>query len=409
MTYDFISIGGGAAGYFTAILLAERCPSAKIAIIEASSKPLSKLKISGGGRCNVTHECNDIAKLLQSYPRGNKELRSLFSKFKPQDMRDWLSAHGVETHSEDDNRVFPESNKSESIIECFQKLTKEKSIHVLFNWPCKTIEPRATGFLLESSAGKKLEAKNILIATGSSRGGYELCKSLGHNLVEPLPSLFSFNIEDARIKDLAGLSFENIQCETKIGKNKYKTEGPMIITHWGLSGPAILKLSAFAARDLASLKYQADLTIRFISQDKREDLKNWIHKTRDESASKKIWNERPLVVPNRYWLRVCENCGISPELKWGECSKVYESRLIDELTNAKFQTNGKTTYKEEFVTTGGVKLKEIDFREMKSKLHEGLYFAGEVIDVDGVTGGFNFQNCWSGSFVAAEGIAKKLS
>lgn len=396
MVYDFVSVGGGAAGFFSALQVAIHKPDFKIAIVEAQNQGLRKVKISGGGRCNVTHNCSNLRELTQNYPRGSKELLSVFSNFQPESMRLWLEQQGLKTKVEADGRVFPVTDSSQSIIDIFLRQARELRVETLYAHPVSRIFKKDDLFHLEIKNSKNpIRSNRVLLATGSQPSGYELARSLGHQIVETYPSLFSFNIKHPLLNDLAGTSFESISCELKVGKKRFWTEGPAVITHWGVSGPAILRLSAFAAKELHQLNYNTSIKVNWLGDFQQATCYERIEGCRQHHSSKLVSNYCPFQLTKRFWLRVLEVCGVKDGLRYSELPKKQQTKIVECLCSTELTTTGKTTNKEEFVTAGGVSRQEIDFRTMQSKIVAGLYFAGELIDIDAVTGGFNFQACWS--------------
>lgn len=405
-SFDWISIGGGAAGFFGALRFAERCKvegrNARVLILEASSAPLSKVKISGGGRCNITHHCFDAKKLATYYPRGSKELISVFTRFQPQDIWNWCEERGVRLKIEKDGRVFPQSDDSQTVIDMFLREAKKLNVQIQLRTGVEKIESDGGEILLTCIGGQKFKSKNCLVAAGGSKKIWEILAELGHDIVAPVPSLFSFNISDSRLKDLSGRSFQDVEISTHIAGKSFSSRGPLLITHWGLSGPAILKLSAWAARQLSEVGYQTKISVDFQPELKRSDFVAMFRNLRKKEGGNKIKNFNPKGMNFDYWVRALEHIGFWPTMMWSEISDHQIEVLADEIKNASFETEGKTTNKEEFVTSGGVNLKEVDFKTMRSKKISSLYFAGEVLDIDGVTGGFNFQSAWSTSAIAAE-------
>jgi len=403
--YDWISIGGGAAGVFGAICFAEKNPGKRVAIVEAGQRLLQKVKISGGGRCNVTHHCFDVAKLCEFYPRGSRELRSVFSRFQPKDMWEWFVKRGVDLKVESDGRVFPVSDSSQTIIDLFLKEMERLKVEIHRGVLIEKIDRASNQHVrLHSKSGAVFEAPACLAATGSSRAFFKVLEALGHRIEPLVASLFSFNIADPDLHALAGNSFENVSVRLtpQNSKELFESDGPLLVTHWGLSGPAVLKISAFAARALAESEYEADLSVNFLPAESEQKLRLQLQSKRVEAARTLISLDPIRVFSKRTWAWILCRAQIPLTLAYSSLSKKQETQLVDQLLRSKFRVSGKTTYKEEFVTAGGVSLKEIDFRKMESRLIPGLYFAGEVIDVDGVTGGFNFQNAWSGAAIAAQ-------
>ncbi len=400
MMYDLIVIGGGAAGYFGAIQYAEKVPKANILILERSSDVLRKVKISGGGRCNVTHACFDPAEMISNYPRGNKELLGPFHKFLCGDMMSWLSEHGVETKIEDDGRTFPTSNSSESIIDCFTNLCHQ--YQVITNKSCAVLSLRQKNDHWEiKTFYENYAAISILIATGSSPAAWEILKSLGHKIVSPVPSLFTFNIKSSLIKDLPGVSVP--RAAVKIKGQKFNSEGPLLITHWGLSGPAILKLSAWAARVLNESNYQFEIEVNWLAKEREAVIQEiqYIRKSQGKRAILKL----PLFnIPKRLWQKMINELHLA-KTNFADLKSFQIDALANITCRCEFKVVGKSTFKDEFVTCGGVDTREINFKTMESKLHRNLYFAGEVINIDAVTGGFNFQAAWTTAYIAAGSIA----
>lgn len=398
--YDFISLGGGAAGVFAAIQLAERKPSARVAVFEAGQSLLSKLRVSGGGRCNVTHDCEDIASLAQNYPRGSREVRSALSRFGPSEMRAWLKLRGVPTKVEPDGRVFPCSDSSSDIIQCFLSRAKQLGVELYTGCRVQEVHFDRDFMLIGDSSVELARSSTLLLATGSSRSGKAIAQSFGHKLIEDSPSLFSLNLKTEFFNGLEGTSLDWISCEPL---PKLKSEGPAVVTHWGLSGPAILKASAFGAVDLKRADYRGEMKLNFLPKVSDEEIRSFFE---SRNPSKKIVNEKVFGLTHRFWSRVVEVAEIDTSKTWSEISKRELHCLIEVLKRSKFSFDGKTTNKEEFVTAGGVAREEIDFKSMQSKIQAGLFLAGEMIDVDAVTGGFNFQACWSEAVAIAEFIAQ---
>ncbi len=406
--YDFLVIGGGAAGFFAALNCAEHSPGLTVGIFEATPRVLSKVKISGGGRCNVTHNCFDPRQLIRHYPRGSKELLGPFHKFGPQQTIAWFKDHGVELKAEADGRMFPVTDSSQTIIDCFQSMVLKNGIELRLKALVESVTKTDTGFVVFLKGGEQVLATTLLLATGSATFGWNVVKGLGHTLVEPNPSLFTFEIDHPLLKGLPGLSFTATTAELRSATAGYVQEGPMLITHWGLSGPAVLRLSAFGARVLAASNYHADLFVNFEGRMKSDELFEILMRCKDQDARKKISSVNPLQGPRRFWEALLEYSGFSPDKLWADASKKDLIRLAELVTRFPFQIKGKGAFKEEFVTAGGVARSEIDFRSFQSKLIPGLYLAGEVIDIDGITGGFNFQNAWTGAHLAGVSAAETV-
>jgi len=399
---DIIVIGGGAAGFFAAINIAEKHPELAVAILERGKEGLQKVKISGGGRCNVTHAEFIPSELVRNYPRGEKELLGPFHTFMTGDTIAWFEERGVELKIEEDGRMFPVSNSSQTIIDCFLFEAKKHKVEVLYNHSVKTIKPIENGFKVSTTQGD-VEAKKIVLATGSNPKVWKLLESFGHTIVPPVPSLFTFDIKDKRIKDIPGVVAQNV--EVKVLDTDLFSEGPLLITHVGMSAPAILKLSAYGAVELAKLNYNFKIGINFIKQD-FEDCLDQLKGLKQDLAKKQIFGTAQFDLPKRLWRKLVLASNISDNERWADLNKEQLTALAAQLTQAVFQVTGKSTFKEEFVTAGGVDLKEVNFKTFESKLIPNLFFAGEVINVDAVTGGFNFQNAWTGAYIVSQSIAK---
>ncbi|MCD8411356.1 BaiN/RdsA family NAD(P)/FAD-dependent oxidoreductase [Tenacibaculum finnmarkense] len=402
-----IIIGGGAAGHFTAINAKEQNPDLDITILEKGKEVLQKVKISGGGRCNVTHACFEPKELVKFYPRGEKELLGPFHQFMTGDTFEWFDDRGVPLKIEDDNRVFPEENTSQAIIDCFQSSIDTLGIKVLKNHGVNSVEKQTEqegGKWLINTKEQQFEADYLVIAAGSSKKVWDLCKTLEHTVVEPVPSLFTFNIKDKRIIDLGGISVPN--ADVKLVGTNLENSGPLLITHWGLSGPAILKLSAFGARILADKNYQYNVLVNWLGQD-FEDVLDTLTALKKSEARKQIHLKSPFAdIPRRLWERFVSASEVKTTQNWGDLSNKQLENLATQLTKGLFNANGRTTFKDEFVTAGGVDLKEINFKRFESKLHKNLFMVGEVLNIDAVTGGFNFQNAWTGAYICAKSIAE---
>jgi len=398
--FDILIVGGGAAGFFTAINTVEKNPSLKVAILERGSEVLNKVRISGGGRCNVTHACFEPNELVKFYPRGEKELRGPFHQFCSGDTVEWFEKHGVALKIEADGRLFPVSNSSQTIIDCFLEATKKLGISVLTNQSVQSIFKKDSHWKVETQSETYLSEK-LILATGSNPKVWEMLQNFGHAVVSPVPSLFTFNIKDPRIVALPGVSS---LVSVKVNSTKLESSGPLLITHWGMSGPAILKLSAWGARILHDKNYQFSITINWLNDIDSDDSEKFLKELKLEHAKKAVSKKSPFDLTNRLWESLVLASGIESETKWADLSKNQLQNLSNQLTNGLFQVNGKSTFKEEFVTAGGIDLKEINFKTMESKLHENLYFAGEIVNIDAVTGGFNFQNAWTSGFIVANSI-----
>lgn len=401
---DLVVIGGGAAGIFGAIIAASNNPALKILVLEGSSRFLTKVEISGGGRCNVTHACYEPKKLIENYPRGAKELLGLFTRFQPLDSVEWFKSRGVELKSEDDGRIFPVTDSSKTILDCLLKESERLGITLKSRVRIGFVEKEKIGYQIDTNGGKII-SYSLLIATGSSASGHKLAKSLGHTITTLAPSLFTFKVKSPLLSDLQGTSFPTSRVELTVGGRAFKTEGSLLITHWGLSGPAILKLSSIASRELLESNYKGELRI------------NWnvlVTESKEEFARYKISSPKRLVQANplfgftqRFWRSICEFSGINERTSYAEVSKDRLQRLAKTISETSLEIDGKGEFKDEFVTCGGVSLSEINFKTMESKITPDLYFAGEILDIDGITGGFNFQNAWTTAWHAGMSIGRK--
>lgn len=400
-----IVVGGGAAGIFGAIHCAELNQELQVTVLEAGCQLLGKVKISGGGRCNVTHHCFQPPELVQYYPRGGRTLTGAFTRFQPQDTIAWFTARGVKLKTETDGRVFPVTDDSQTIIDCLLNSATKAKVKLVTNTSVKVVEHINNRFTLELNNGKQLDCDRLLLATGSNPSGYRFAQHLGHSIQPPVPSLFTLTIKDQRLQGLAGLSVSNATITLNSEKGKITQTGPILITHWGLSGPAVLKLSAWGARILSEHNYKMSVVINWLPPENPESLKQKLLQLKTSLAKKRIPSFSPLELPKRLWQSLIEVIGIPETTTWSELSKQKIQQLSQELTQGRFQIQGKGVFKEEFVTCGGVSLQEIDFKTMESKICRGLYFAGEIIDIDGITGGFNFQNAWTTGWLAGKGIA----
>jgi hypothetical protein len=398
--YDVLIVGGGASGFFTAVTLAEKNPELTIAILERGKDVLTKVSVSGGGRCNVTHAVFVPNDLVKFYPRGEKELRSPFHQFCTGDTIEWFENHGVELKIEDDGRMFPVTDSSQTIIDCFLTVAKKFKVEVLIGHSVQSLFQAENSWTVETHQ-QTFRCKNLVLTTGSNPKIWEMLQNLGHTIVPPVPSLFTFNIKDSRIKDLMGVS---ALASVKVQNSKLASSGPLLITHWGMSGPGILRLSAWGARELNDKNYQFILEVNWLYEMTLEEIESQLKNLKMSQAKKVVGKKSPFEFPNRLWESLVLAAGISADTKWADLSKLQLQNLTNQLGAGKFQVNGKSTFKEEFVTAGGIDLKEVNFKTMESKLFPHLYFAGEILNIDAITGGFNFQHAWTSGFIVSESI-----
>lgn len=400
--YDVVVVGGGAAGFFTAINIAEKRPGLKVIILEKTGKLLSKVKISGGGRCNVTNARSKPSELVQFYPRGSKKLYSVFKRFSTTDMMQWLAHRGVETKAEGDLRIFPISDNSQTIIDCFKDATSRLRIDVVTQSTLLGLSKKEDRWRVETSL-HAYESKKVVVACGSSNKVWELLSKMGLSIEPPVPSLFTFKVKDARLEGLQGIGISHAQV--KIVGTKLREEGPMLITHWGLSGPAILKLSAIGALELSRLHYDFQILINYVGQSAEE-----VHQSIRMGQSnhpKKLLHKHPLFdLPKRLWIALLNYAEIKEDIRYSDLSKKAINKITEELTQGLYEVNGKSAFKEEFVTAGGVHLSEIDLDSFEAKAFPGLFLAGEILNIDALTGGFNFQACWSAGWVISEALKR---
>ena len=427
--FDVIVIGGGAAGFFTAIQIAEARPELKIAILERGKEVLTKVKVSGGGRCNVTHAEFNPKDLVKNYPRGERELLGPFHTFSSGDTVAFFEEKGIPLKMEADGRMFPVSDSSQTIIDCFLNEVTRLGVQLLKNSPVISIVPiDAVGNLNNGwkvqSIHKTYLAKKIVVTTGSNPKIWEILKGLGHEIIPPVPSLFTFNIKDERINGIQGVSTparitvktklkndSNIRIELKSKTTPIPTlesEGSLLITHWGMSGPAILKLSAWGALLLNSYNYKFKIQVNWMPDYHPNAVLPFLMEVKEIESKKTVLRTNAIAIPRRLWINLVKAAGINETIKWVDISKVQMLQLVQQLTCCEFEVDGKSTFKEEFVTAGGVHLKELNFKTFESKIHTNLFFAGEVINVDAITGGFNFQNAWTGAYIAAQAIVQRF-
>nr|WP_230687829.1 NAD(P)/FAD-dependent oxidoreductase [Hymenobacter ruricola] len=404
-------IGGGAAGFFGAIACAEANPDLQVLLLEKTGKLLSKVRVSGGGRCNVTHACESPAQLVAHYPRGSKQLKNAFQQFGVADTIAWFARRGVTLKTEADGRMFPTTDSSETIARALEDAARQAGVRILTNASVDEIQAEERGgFSLKLSGANAplhgpLLAQSVLIATGGNpkSANYEWLRALGHAIAEPVPSLFTFNVPESPLSELMGVSVP--YARVVLAGEKLQYEGPLLVTHWGVSGPAVLKLSAWGARRLSELGYVGTALINWIPAHTEETLRPWLQQFRQENGKKTVASNPQFGLPQRLWRNLTEQAGIGPETRWSDLPAKAQNRLLELLLRSPLAVRGKTTYKEEFVTCGGVVLSEVDLKTMQSRRVPGLYFAGEVLDIDGITGGFNFQAAWTTGFLAGQAMA----
>jgi predicted Rossmann fold flavoprotein len=401
--HKVVVVGGGAAGFFGAIAHAEAHPENQVILLERTPQVLAKVRISGGGRCNVTHACFDPARLVSYYPRGEKALRGPFSRFQPKNTVEWFEQRGVPLKTEEDGRIFPLSDNSESIISCLMREANKLHVDLRTEQSLNAIHRLEKGFNLQLGADQQLYADKLLIATGSSPKIFALLAGLGHTIVPPVPSLFTFNVPDSPLLELAGVAVPHATLKIE-GTTIESQTGALLITHWGFSGPAVLRLSAWGARQLHALNYKATLAVNWLPEIKQETLREQLLAYKSAHGTRQVSSDSPVNLPRNLWKKLVSLAGIEPETRWAMLPKKELQMLLGLLQTSRYQINGKTTFKEEFVTCGGVSLEEVNFKTMESRLVAGLHFAGEVLDIDGVTGGFNFQNAWTTSWIAGNSM-----
>lgn len=400
-----VVIGGGAAGFFGAIAAAETYPHHRVTLLEAGRVPLTKVAISGGGRCNVTHACFEPRQLVQHYPRGSKALLGAFSRFQPSDTVEWYDNRGVALKTEADGRMFPVTNTSETIVDCLQTNAWDAGVRVWTGAMVQAVQPRGYQFEVVLKSGESVVGDRLLLATGSHPLGYRIAQHLGHTLEPPVPSLFTFTVPDPKLRELAGIAVDDVR--TKLwtsASTPIEQAGSVLITHWGFSGPAILKLSAWGARSLHDSHYQATLQINWCPHDTAETLYQRLVTLKASHPRRAIANIDAIQVPRRLWVYLLERTTVDPLTRMAELSKKELRRLVTEITQGRYSVKGKGVFKDEFVTCGGICLNEVNFKTMESRICPGLYFAGEILDIDGVTGGFNFQSAWTTGWIAGQAM-----
>ncbi len=399
-------IGGGAAGFFAAITAAEASPGAGVTIFEATAHLLAKVRVSGGGRCNVTHACFEPRELVRRYPRGGRELRGAFSRWQPRDTVEWFAARGVTLKTEADGRMFPVTDDSQTIVDCLLGAAQRAGVTIRTNCGVKSLARRTGGgFDLALAGGEVFACDRLLLATGGNRSsaGFAMAESAGHTIEPLVPSLFTFHTNDPRLQGLSGVSVDD--AATAVPGTALKERGPLLITHWGLSGPAILKLSAWGARELAGRNYKFALRVNWVPALNAESARTALEAARTANPKRKVVNACPFTLPARLWEKLVPAAGIAPDAPWAGVANPALRALAAQVCEAEFAVDGKSLFKEEFVTCGGVRLAEVDFKTMESRLAPGLHFAGEVLDIDGVTGGFNFQAAWTTGRLAGLAMA----
>jgi predicted Rossmann fold flavoprotein len=402
---QLVIIGGGAAGFFCAVNAARMNPSLKVTIVEKTSKLLSKVRVSGGGRCNVTHACFEISSLVKKYPRGTNFLKKTFHQFSTDHCIKWFEDRGVKLKTEADGRMFSITDSSQTIIDCLLKEGNKYGVEIMMNAEVKSISLEERNFIFNLSDSRHLTSDLVCVACGGypKASMFEWLKVLGHTIEDPVPSLFTFNMPGNPITQLMGVSVE--KASVKIVGSKLSDDGPLLITHWGMSGPAILKLSAWGARELADKNYHFYILVNWVPGYNEQSLREKWQTIRNEYSAQKITNRNPFNLPARLWVHLLNESGIKEDTRWTDLPGKEQNKLIKNLTAQELEVKGKTTFKEEFVTCGGIKLSEVDANTMQSRIIPNLYFAGEILDVDGVTGGFNFQHAWTSGWIAAKAIS----
>lgn len=397
-----IVIGGGAAGFFGAIAAAEANPAARVILLEKSPKLLSKVRVSGGGRCNVTHACFNPTDLIGYYPRGGRQLRNAFRQFGPTECVAWFEQRGVKLKTEADGRMFPVTDSSDTIIQCLLDAARRAGVQIRLGAGVRRLEPQASGFVIELESGETLSADRVLIATGGQpkAASYDWLAALGHTIAPPVPSLFTFNVPDSPLREMPGVAVETGTTRVAGEGALPVCNGPLLVTHWGFSGPAVLKLSAWGARRFAELNYRFTALLGWTGDFTEDTLRTELNRRRQQHARRAVIGDPLPGIPKRLWTRLAELAGVTEELRWADLPAKTQNRLLEHLLRLAVTVSGKTTFKEEFVTCGGVVLDEINLTTFESRKVPGLYFAGEVLDVDALTGGFNFQAAWTTGWLA---------
>ena len=409
--FDLLVVGGGAAGFMAAITAAEQGVQ-RVLMLEATPEPLSKVRLSGGGRCNVTHACWDPAELVGHYPRGQRPLRGPFSRFASGDAVAWFADRGLDLVEEDDGRMFPQANRSSAVVDCLRQAAKRSGVRLITSSPVQSLAgDLSSGFVASCRGSERFHAHRVLLATGGHPSGRRLASQLGHRLIPPVPSLFSLTLDAPQLRGCAGLALDDVALTLVVGDERFHQVGRVLITHWGLSGPATLRLTAFAARALQASRYRAVLTVSWCSGWSQADLLAALRGQRIQAARRTLSASRPLTahLPRRLWVSMLEVVGVAADQRWADCPAKIEKGLFDQLQQCRYPVKGRGPFGEEFVTAGGVDLGEINLATMESRRCPGLHLAGELMDVDGVTGGFNFQHCWTSGWLAGQSIARQLT
>lgn len=409
--FDLLVVGGGAAGFMAAITAAE-AGLQRVLVLEATAEPLTKVRLSGGGRCNVTHACWDPGELVGHYPRGQRPLRGPFSRFASGDSVAWFSDRGLDLVEEDDGRMFPQANRSSAVVDCLRTAARRSGVQLITGAPVQSVaRDLSGGFVASCRGGGRFHARRLLLATGGHPSGRRLAAQLGHRLIAPVPSLFSLTLDASQLQGCAGVAVDDVLLTLEVGGERFRQIGRVLITHWGLSGPATLRLTAFAARTLQASRYRATLNVSWCSGSSHANLLEALQEQRTQAARRTLAASRPLAdhLPRRLWLSMLHGVGAAPDQRWADCPARVEQGLLDQLKFCRYPVKGRGPFGEEFVTAGGVDLGEINLATMESRCCPGLHLAGELMDVDGVTGGFNFQHCWTSGWLAGQAAAKQVT
>ena len=409
--FDLLVVGGGAAGFMAAITAAE-AGLQRVLVLEATAEPLTKVRLSGGGRCNVTHACWDPGELVGHYPRGQRPLRGPFSRFASGDSVAWFSDRGLDLVEEDDGRMFPQANRSSAVVDCLRTAARRSGVKLITGAPVQSVaRDLSGGFVASCRGGGRFHARRLLLATGGHPSGRRLAAQLGHRLIPPVPSLFSLTLDAPQLQGCAGVAVDDVLLTLEVGGERFRQIGRVLITHWGLSGPATLRLTAFAARALQASRYRATLNVSWCSGSSHANLLVALREQRTKAARRTLAASRPLAehLPRRLWLSMLKKVGVAADQRWADCPARVEQGLLDQLKFCRYPVKGRGPFGEEFVTAGGVDLGEINLATMESRCCPGLHLAGELMDVDGVTGGFNFQHCWTSGWLAGQAAAKQVT